>query len=84
MFSSVDAAEKYKNTIIFLFLPIQHATRAAEKLLKLSLKDAQSAIEYTSPNDPGKRSLEEGGNEQTNKSVKQLTQHYSLAETEKG
>lgn len=54
MFSSLDAAEKHKNTIAFIFLLIQHATRAAEKLLKLSLKDAHSDIEYASRNNPGK------------------------------
>lgn len=57
MWSSLDAAEKHKNTIALIFLLIQHTTWAAEKLLKLSVKDAHSAIEYTSYNNPGKEKL---------------------------
>lgn len=54
MFFSLDAAEKHKNNIAFIFLLTQHATRAAEKLPKLSLKDVHSAIEHTSYNNAGK------------------------------
>lgn len=54
MFSSLDAAEKRKNTIAFIFLVTQYAIWTAEELLKLSLRDAYFAIEHIFYNNPSK------------------------------
>jgi len=59
-FFSLEAAEKHKNTFAFIFPLKQHAARGAEKLMKLSLKDAHSAAEYMSCNSPGKEQLRRG------------------------